>query len=297
MNNELTKSEKSIINSLSQFDNYSFFMQEYLNYKFKYNMSLKELIPVIEKKFEEPLAVELVKKISFIIVMNDIFEASIMMSKDADFYEDMFKFALHDNMRKFTCVKHMIFNNVLYDAFCEIICPMLDNLRDLHKQLITRCYYLTDFESKYKAVKEGTLESYNVYLALLSIVNGFKEFPTDNKYVFFYQPSYDSCLNFYKNMIDLLGGNFERDVKVVISFKLVEYGFLNEFTQRSINKFYNNIIYIIESFLKYFDKIYIADYSKLSQSFLTTSGKDRTIQNIIINNNNRIILDDNLDDF
>ena len=283
MNNELTKSEKSIINSLSQFDNYSFFMQEYLNYKFKYNMSLKELIPVIEKKFKEPLSLELVKKISFIIVMNDIFESSIIMNRDADFYELFFRHTLHDKMRQFTCVKHMIFNNALYDAFCEIICPMLDNLRDLHKQLITKCYYLTEFEYKYKAIKEGTLESYNVYLALLSIVNGFKEFNSDKKYVFFYQPSYDSCLNFYENMVELFNGNFEKDTKIVISFKLVDNGFLNDFSQRSVNKFINNINFVIESFLKYFNKVYISDYSKLSNSYINTTIKDKTLQNLIVN--------------
>lgn len=297
MNNELSKSEKSIINSLSQFDDDSFYMQEYLNYKFKYNMSLKELIPVIEKKFNEPLASELIKKIPFIIVLNDILESSILMRSDVDSYETRFKMILHENTRKFTCVKHMIIDNVLYDAFCEIICPMLNNLKEFHKQLISRCDKYINFEQKYRAIKEGTLESYNIYLALLSIVNGFKEFDTKNKYVFFYQPSYDSSLNFYDNLVELFVGNFSKDTKIVISFKLVDHGFLEDFSQRASNKFVYNIGFVIESFLKYFDKVYIADYSKLAKLRLNSTVKDKTIQNIIINNNNKIILDDTLDDF
>lgn len=297
MNNELTKSEKSIINSLSQFDDDSLYMQEYLNFKFKYNMSLKELIPVIEKKFKEPLSSELVKKMSFVVVINDILESSVLMNKDVRFYDEYFKSVLHKDLRKFSCVKYMISDDILYDAFCEIICPMLENLKNLHQQIITRYQSSLLFEKKYMAIKEGVLESYNVYLALLSIVNGFKEFNSKKKYVFFYQPSYDTCPNFYENIAELFNGNFDKDTKIVISFKLVDYGFLNEFSQRAVNKFTYNMCFIIDFFLKYFDKVYISDYSKLTKLYYNTDTVERTLQHVIINNNMRIILDDSLDDF
>ena len=188
------------------------------------------------------------------------------MLSDVDSYETRFKMILHENTRKFTCVKHMIIDNVLYDAFCEIICPMLNNLKEFHKQLISRCDKYINFEQKYRAIKEGTLESYNIYLALLSIVNGFKEFDTKNKYVFFYQPSYDSSLNFYDNLVELFVGNFSKDTKIVISFKLVDHGFLEDFSQRALNKFVYNIGFVIDE--RICDGYYFANSIKLFKKYI-----------------------------